>query len=82
MDDRKEPGPQSFFCEAGAGESNGEVIGTGDRRGFRDKKVKKEEIEEKEEGRAEVSRGGPVGRMRRRVLTKSLKTQAGRIPKL
>jgi len=82
MDDRKEPGPQSFFCEAGTGDANGEVIGTGDRRGFRDKKVKKEEIEEKEKGRSEVSRGGPVGRMRRRVLMKSLKIQAGRIPKL
>jgi len=60
MDDRKEPGPQSFFCEAGTGDPNGEVDGPGDRRGFRDKKVKKEEIEEKEEGRAEVSQSGLV----------------------
>ena len=60
MDDRKEPGPQSFFCEAGAGESNGEVVGPGDPRREKGQKGKASESKKAEAGKAEVSQGGPV----------------------
>jgi len=52
MDDRKEPGPQSFFCEAGIGESNGEVVGTVDPRKGKSQKGKASEGKEGEAGKA------------------------------